>query len=49
MEKEKINLLIVDDEEQFLESISKSLELRDFNVISVNRGEKQLRLQKIIL
>jgi len=42
MEKEKINLLIVDDEEQFLKSISKSLELRDFNVIAVNRGEKAI-------
>jgi DNA-binding NtrC family response regulator len=39
MEKNKINLLIVDDEVQFLDSISKSLELRDFNVIAVNRGE----------
>lgn len=42
MKKEKINLLIVDDEEQFLESISKSLELRDFQVVTVNRGEKAL-------
>ncbi len=42
MKKEKINLLIVDDEEQFLESISKSLELRDFNVIAVNRGDKAI-------
>ena len=40
MAKEKINLLIVDDEEQFLESTRKRLELRDFNVIAVNRGEK---------
>jgi len=32
-------ILIVDDEEQFLESKSKSLQLRDFNVIAVNRGE----------
>ena len=46
MEKEKINLLIVDDEEQFLESISKSLELRDFNVIAVNRGEKAIEAAK---
>ena len=46
MEKEKINLLIVDDEEQFLESISKSLELRDFNVIAVNRGEKDIEAAK---
>jgi len=46
MEKEKINLLIVDDEEQFLKSISKSLELRDFNVIAVNRGEKAIEAAK---
>ena len=38
----KINLLIVDDEEQFLESITKSLQVRDFNVIAVNRGEKAI-------
>ncbi|MCK5696268.1 MAG: response regulator [Desulfobacula sp.] len=46
MEKEKINLLIVDDEEQFLASISKSLKLRDFNVIAVNRGEKAIEAAK---
>ena len=46
MKKEKINLLIVDDEEQFLESISKSLELRDFHVIAVNRGDKALEAAK---
>ena len=46
MENEKINLLIVDDEEQFLESISKSLELRDFHVIAVNRGEKAIEAAK---
>ncbi len=46
MEKEKINLLIVDDEDQFLESIKKSLELRDFNVIAVNRGEKAVEVAK---
>jgi DNA-binding NtrC family response regulator len=46
MEKEKINLLIVDDEEQFLESITKSLELREFNVIAVNRGEKAIEAAK---
>lgn len=43
MEDKKINLLIVDDEEQFLRSISKSLELRDFNVTAVTRGEKALQ------
>lgn len=47
MEKNKINLLIVDDEEQFLNSISKSLELRDFNVIAVNRGEKAIEAARV--
>ena len=42
MENDKINVLIVDDEEQFLSAISRSLELRDFNVIAVNRGEKAI-------
>jgi len=42
MEKYKINLLIVDDEEQFLDSIGRSLKLRDFEVIAVNRGEKAI-------
>ena len=42
MDLKDINLLIVDDEEQFLSSISKSLELRGFSVTSVNRGEKAL-------
>ena len=42
MEKNKISLLIVDDEEQFLNSISKSLEARDFNVVAVNRGAKAI-------
>ena len=42
MSESKINILIVDDEEQFLESISKSLQVRDFNVIAVNRGEKAI-------
>lgn len=46
MKNDKINLLIVDDEEQFLESISKSLELRSFNVIAVNRGEKAIEAAK---
>ncbi|MFH1537789.1 MAG: response regulator [bacterium] len=42
MSKDKINLLIVDDEEQFLESMTKRLEVRDFNVVAVNRGEKAI-------
>ena len=40
MDKNKINLLFVDDEERFLESMTRLLEARDFNVIAVNRGEK---------
>jgi len=42
MENNKINLLIVDDGVHFLESISKSLEARDFKVIAVDRGEKAI-------
>ena len=44
MKKEKINLLIVDDEEMFLESIAKRLKVRDFDVITVTRGEKALEV-----
>ena len=36
----KINLLFVDDEKQFLASMKKQLEVRDFNVVAVNRGDK---------
>jgi len=43
MKNDKINLLIVDDEVQFLNSISKSLEAREFNVIAVDRGEKAIQ------
>jgi len=42
MAKEKINLLIVDDEEQFLKSTAKRLEIRGFNVIAVDRGAKAI-------
>ena len=42
MAKEKINLLLVDDEEQFLRSTTKRLEVRDFNVIAVNSGDKAI-------
>jgi DNA-binding NtrC family response regulator len=47
MSNDKINLLIVDDEERFLESITKSLELRDFDVIAVNRGDKAIEAAKL--
>jgi DNA-binding NtrC family response regulator len=40
MEKNKINLLFVDDEDQFLTSMGKRLEARGFNVMAVNRGER---------
>jgi DNA-binding NtrC family response regulator len=42
MAENKINILIVDDEEQFLHSIKRRLEVREFNVVAVNRGEKAL-------
>lgn len=42
MGNDKINLLLVDDEEQFVKSISKSLEVRGFNVIAVNQGDKAI-------
>lgn len=46
METNKINLLIVDDEEQFLHSITRSLELRDFQVVAVNRGDKAIEVAR---
>lgn len=42
MTEDKINILIVDDEEKFLNSIKRRLEVRDFNVVAVNRGEKAI-------
>jgi len=46
MKKQNINLLIVDDEKQFLESISKRLSVRGFHVIAVDRGEKAIAAAK---
>jgi len=46
MAKKQINLLIVDDEEQFLKSMTKRLEVRGFNVIAVDRGEKAIEAAK---
>jgi len=40
MEKVKINLLFVDDEEEYLESMSKRLRARGFTVITACRGDK---------
>lgn len=38
----EINLLFADDEEKFLEAMSKRLRARGFNVIAVTRGEAAL-------
>ena len=46
MDDHKINLLIVDDEEQFLHAISRSLELRDFNVLTATRGDEALKIAR---
>lgn len=42
MAEEKINLLFVDDEVDFLNAMTKSLEIRGFDVIAVDRGEKAI-------
>ena len=42
MEKDRIKLLIVDDEEPFLESMKKRLEVRGLHVLCVNRGDKAI-------
>jgi len=42
--EDKINILLVDDEEALLDSISRRLKIREFNVIAVNRGEKALEV-----
>ena len=39
---DKIKLLVVDDEKQFLETICKRLELRDFEVTPVSSGEEAI-------
>jgi DNA-binding NtrC family response regulator len=46
MAEEKINLLFVDDEVDFLNSMTKRLEVRGFNVIAVDRGEKAIEAAK---
>ncbi len=42
----KIKLLIVDDEEEFLESIAKRLEMRDFDVSTATRGEQAVEIAR---
>jgi len=46
MAKEKINIMLVDDEVHFLESMTKRLAFRDFNVIAVDRGEKAIEIAR---
>ena len=46
MAKDKINVLLVDDEEVLLDSIKRRLQLRDLNVIAVNRGDKALEVAR---
>jgi DNA-binding NtrC family response regulator len=45
--KERINLLLVDDEEALLDSIKRRLQIREFNVIAVNRGDKALEVARL--
>ncbi|MBN2032106.1 MAG: response regulator [Deltaproteobacteria bacterium] len=47
MVKEKVNILLVDDEEALLDSIKRRLQIRDFNVIAVNRGDKALEVARL--
>lgn len=44
MMENPITVLVVDDEEQFLRSLKKILEIRKFNVITVNRGDKAIEV-----
>ena len=44
--REKINLLIIDDEEDFLDTIAKRLEMRGFDVTTASDGYKALRAVK---
>ena len=46
MGKKKINLLIVDDEERFLQTTKRALEAREFSVTAVNRGEKAIEVAR---
>jgi two-component system NtrC family response regulator len=46
MEGKKIKLLIVDDEVQFLDSISKRLELRGFEVTKATNGAEAIELAR---
>ena len=45
-ENKKINLLMVDDEVDFLSSLAERLETRDFNVTTATEGEKAIEAAK---
>ena len=45
-EDRKIQLLIVDDEEKFLQSIAKRLRLKDFDVETATNGKDALKATK---
>jgi DNA-binding NtrC family response regulator len=45
-EQRKIQLLIVDDEENFLDSIAKRLRMKDFDVATANNGKDALKAAK---
>jgi len=42
----KINLLLVDDEKDFVESLAERLQIRDFNVTTALSGDEALKLVK---
>lgn len=46
MAGQKINLLLVDDEQPLLDSIKRRLDIRNFNVIIADRGEKALDIAR---
>ncbi len=46
MSEKKIKLLIVDDEEKFLESIAKRLQMRDFEVTTATRGAEAVEIAR---
>jgi DNA-binding NtrC family response regulator len=46
MSEDRIDILVVDDEELFLDTIKTRLEARDFNVTAVDRGEKAIEAAK---
>ena len=43
---DRIRLLIVDDEEEFLESIAKRLQMRDFDVRTASRGAEAVEIAR---